>query len=135
MEEELEFGGGEAALAVAQEFVEEALAAEAATQQSQVLSMDELVAQMGKNPLPDGYISATMTPNRKARRLARQMTQRRMNRYLTWRRTLESFGIDPDIVLMDKREKRKIKRLPPKTRTRTTTHNQRRRAAHERKQS
>lgn len=103
-------------------------------QPQRIPTMDEIIAQMGEKPLlPKPYISMTTTPNRKARRKAQQWARRRTRKFETWKLTLLSYGINPEDVLLERRERKKIKRLPPKTRTRTTTHNQRRKAAHVRR--
>lgn len=115
--------------AIAQEVVEEAIA----DAPVRIPTMEEVIAAMGEKPLlPKPYISMTTAPNRRTRRLAHQRQVRLMRRFETWKRTLLSYEINPEDVLMERQEKRKIKRLP-KVRTRTTRHNQRRRAAQGRK--
>ena len=127
MDEVIEVDAGAEALAVAQDYVEQALSAQQAT-----ITMDEIIAQMGRNPLPEGYISMSMAPNHKMRRLAQRRTRRLMNRMATWKRTLIANGINPEDVVVERRKKRGVKPKPT-PRTRTTTHNERRKAAQGRK--
>lgn len=115
--------------AIAQEVVEEVIS----NQTPRIPEMDEIIAQMGNVPLlPKPYISMSTTPNRRARRKAKQFAVRRMHRFETWKQTLLANFINPEDVLLERRQRAKIKRLP-RVRTRTTTHNQRRRAAQRRK--